>query len=66
MKNNIRFERNQRKITQEELASQVGVSRQTINAIESNKMVPSTILTLKIAKILQRKVEELFLLEEYD
>jgi putative transcriptional regulator len=66
MKNHIRIERTRKNITQEKLAKEVGVSRQTINTIESNKMVPSTLLALKISKALNRKVEELFLLEEYD
>jgi len=66
MKNNVRFERLNKKITQENLAKIVNVSRQTINAIESNRIIPSTLLTLKIAKALDKKVEELFLLEEYD
>jgi len=42
------------------------VSRQTINAIESNKYVPSTILALKIAKVFKKNVEEIFQLEEGD
>jgi putative transcriptional regulator len=66
MKNNVRFERTLKKITQENLANTVGVSRQTINAIESNKIVPSALLAMKIARTLEKKVEELFLLEEYD
>ncbi len=66
MKNNIRVERAIKNITQAELAEAVGVSRQTINTIESNKYVPSTILALKIAKVFGKTVEEIFLLEEGD
>ncbi len=66
MDNNLRVERAILKITQEDLAKQVGVSRQTINAIELNKYVPSTVLALKIAKYFQKKVEEIFYLSEED
>ena len=66
MKNNIRVERAIKNITQAELAEAVSVSRQTINTIESNKYVPSTILALKIAKVFGKTVEEIFLLEEGD
>jgi putative transcriptional regulator len=66
MKNTIRIERAIQNITQAELAAKIGVSRQTINAIESNKYVPSTVLALKMAKLFQKKVEEIFLLEEKD
>jgi putative transcriptional regulator len=66
MKNNIRVERAIKNITQADLASQVGVSRQTINTIESNKYVPSTVLALKIAKVFAKPVEEIFTLEESD
>ena len=66
MKNNIRVERAIKNITQADLADQVSVSRQTINTIESNKYVPSTVLALKIARIFGIPVEELFILEEGD
>jgi len=66
MKNNIRIERAIKNITQAELAEQVGVSRQTINTIESNKYVPSTVLALKIARIFNKPLEEIFILEEGD
>lgn len=66
MKNNIRVERAIKNITQAELAQQVGVSRQTINTIESNKYVPSTVLALKIARVFEKPVEEVFMLEEND
>jgi putative transcriptional regulator len=66
MKNNIRIERAILNITQQQLAEQIGVSRQTINAMESNKYVPSTVLALKIAKLFGKQVEEIFLLEEED
>jgi putative transcriptional regulator len=66
MKNNIKVERAIKNLTQEELANKVSVSRQTINAIESNKYVPSTILALKIARVFGKPVEEVFLLEKGD
>jgi putative transcriptional regulator len=66
MKNNLRVERAIKNITQGELADLIGVSRQTINTIESNKYVPSTVLALKIARVFEKPVEAIFLLEEED
>ena len=66
MKNSIRVERAIKNITQDDLAKKVGVSRQTINAMESNKYVPSTVFALKIAKVFGKKVEEIFTLEKED
>ncbi|MGN6292074.1 MAG: helix-turn-helix transcriptional regulator [Chitinophagaceae bacterium] len=66
MKNTIRIERAILNITQAGLAEQVGVSRQTINAIESQKYVPSAVLALKIARVFQKKVDDIFTLEEND
>ena len=66
MKNNIRVARAERRMTQQELAEAVNVSRQTINAIESGKFVPSTVLALKIARTFEKQVEEIFSLEEED
>jgi len=66
MKNNIRVERAIKALTQEDLANKVSVSRQTINAMEANKYVPSTVLALKIAKVFNKTVEEIFTLEKND
>jgi putative transcriptional regulator len=66
MKNTIRVERAIKNITQADLAGQVGVSRQTINTIESQKYVPSTVLALKIARVFSKPLEEIFMLEETD
>ena len=66
MKNNIHVERAIKKLTQAELADQVGVSRQTINSIESNKYIPSTLLALKIARVFGKSVEGIFQLEKKD
>jgi putative transcriptional regulator len=64
MKNNIRVNRATNKISQDDLAKLVGVSRQTINAIENNKYYPSLELGLKLSKILKCSVNELFSLDE--
>ena len=66
MKNNIKVERAIKDLTQEELANKVSVSRQTINAMEANKYVPSTVLALKIARVFNKTVEEIFILEKGD
>lgn len=66
MKNTIKIERAIAGLTQEELAKKVAVSRQTINAIELNKYVPSTTLALKIARTFNKKVEDFFSLEDTD
>ncbi|MEO7174964.1 MAG: helix-turn-helix transcriptional regulator [Saprospiraceae bacterium] len=66
MKNRIKVERAIHDLTQEELAIKVKVSRQTINAMEANKYVPSTVLAMKVARVFQKQVEEIFTLEESD
>ncbi|MCX8471151.1 MAG: hypothetical protein RLZZ118_390 [Bacteroidota bacterium] len=66
MKNRIKIERAILNITQEELAKRISVSRQTINAMELNKYVPSTLLALKIAKVFNTTVEAIFTLDEND
>ena len=60
MKNRIRVERAELRITQQHLADVVGVSRQTINAM------PSTVLALKIAQVFNKSVEQVFQLEPSD
>ena len=64
LKNNIKSLRKSKGITQLELAEEIKVSRKTINTVENGVFIPSTILALKIAKILQVRVEELFWLED--
>ena len=66
MKNNIRVERAIVRITQQQLADRIGVARQTVNAIEANKYVPSTVLALKIARVFSKPVETIFTLEDTD
>lgn len=66
MKNKLKVARAEMDITQGELAEKINVSRQTINAIESGKYVPSTVLALKMAKVFGKNVEEIFFLENSD
>lgn len=66
MKNSIKVERAIHDFTQEQLAQKLGVSRQTVHAIEANKYVPSTVLALKLAQLFDKQVGELFKLEETD
>lgn len=66
MKNSVRVERAIKDITQQDLAIAVGVSRQTINSIESGKYVPSTVLSLKIARYFGKPTDDIFKLEDDD
>lgn len=66
MTNTLRDLRKKRKITQEQLADLVGVSRQSINAIERGKYTPSTVLSLKISEIFNTSVNKIFELEAGD
>jgi len=66
MKNSIKVERAKKNLTQAELAKQAKVSRQTINAMELGKYVPSTVLALKLASIFDTQVNSIFTLEESD
>ena len=66
MTNNLRILRAIKNISQEELARQISVSRQTINAMEKGKYVPSTSLSLKLARFFEKPVEEIFALEDSD
>jgi putative transcriptional regulator len=58
--NSLKDERARLGLTQAELADRVGVSRKTINTVENGIFVPSTILALKLAAALDRRVEDLF------
>lgn len=64
MKNRVKEERQKNNMTQQELADEIAVSRQTIFAIETGKYIPSAILVLKIAKTFKKNVEEIFFLEK--
>ena len=66
MKNSIKVERAKKNITQAELARLAKVSRQTINAMELGKYVPSTVLSLRLASIFKTEVNEIFTLEDTD
>lgn len=66
MKNRIKVERAEYDMTQADLATKIGVSRQSINAIEKGKYVPSAVLALKIARLFKKPVEEIFTLEDHD
>lgn len=60
MKNNIRVERAVQRISQQDLANAIGVSRQTIFAIENGKFIPSTELALKLSAYFGKSVNDLF------
>ena len=66
MKNRIRVARAEARMTQQQLADATGVSRQTVNAIESGKFVPSAVLALKMARVFSVPVEDIFQLEDED
>lgn len=66
MKNLIKVERARKNITQGDLADALQVSRQTINAIENAKFIPSSALAMKMARYFGCRVEELFELEDDD
>ncbi|MAP54419.1 helix-turn-helix transcriptional regulator [Altibacter sp.] len=66
MKNTLKVERAILDLTQDELAQKIGVSRQTINSIETNRYVPSTVLSLKLSAVFGKPVNAIFSLEEKD
>lgn len=66
MLNKVKEERVKLAMTQQELADQLNISRQSIFSIEIGKYVPSTVLALKIAKIFNKPVEKIFILEKGD
>jgi len=66
MKSLIRVERAKLNMTQQELANAVGVSRQTINSIEAERYIPSTVLAIKISNVFKKTVNEIFQLEKSD
>jgi putative transcriptional regulator len=66
MQNTIKVERAILNLTQDELAQKIGVSRQTINSIEANRYVPSTVLALKLSKLFMKPVNDFFKLSEDD
>ena len=66
MENTIKVERAILNLTQDELAQKIGVSRQTINSLEANRYVPSTVLALKLSDVFSKPVNEFFKLTEDD
>ena len=66
MKNSIKVERAKMNITQAQLAELAQVSRQTVNAMELGKYVPSTVLSLRLAKIFGVEISQIFQLEDSD
>lgn len=64
MKNKVKLNRVMLDKTQEDLAKAIGVSRQTIHAIEKNKFVPSVQTAMRLAKYFKLSVEEIFELED--
>jgi len=66
MKNRLKIERAILDITQDDLAKIIGVSRQTINSIEKNRYVPSTVLALKLSKTFEKTVNDIFSLDDDD
>ena len=60
LKNTIKVERAKRDMTQAELALLIGVSRKTINTIETGKFIPSTVTAFRIAEAFNLKLEEIF------
>jgi putative transcriptional regulator len=66
MRNTIKVERAILSLTQDDLAKRIGVSRQTINSIEANRYVPSTVLALKLSKLFNKPVNAFFKLSDND
>lgn len=66
MQNNLKVLRAMKSFTQQDLADQIQVSRQTINAMEKGKYVPSTVLALRLASVFETSVLEIFTLEDSD
>lgn len=66
MRNNLKEERSRKLLTQVQLAEMVSVSRQTIISIETSRYIPSVLLSLKLANVLGKKVEDIFELENSD
>ena len=66
LNNRIRVYRAEHRITQEELADFIGVSRKTISSVEIGRFIPSTIIALKIARHFEAPVEDIFSIEELD
>lgn len=66
MKNKVRELRQRACITQEEMAQELGVSRQTVISLEKEKYRPSIVLAFKVARLFKTSIEDVFTLEEED
>ena len=66
MENTLKVERAILALTQDDLSKRIGVSRQTINSIEANRYVPSTVLALKLSELFGKPVNDFFKLTEED
>jgi len=64
MKNRLRLLRAERQLSQADLAERLGVSRQTVNAVETDRYDPSLPLAFKIAHLFGRRIEEIFFPED--
>ncbi len=64
MRNNIKELRKARGLRQEDFARLLGVSRQTVVAMENNKYDPTLALAMRVARLLEQPVESIFFLEE--
>ncbi len=64
MRNHLKALRQERGMTQQALADALGVSRQTVHSIEAGKYDPSLPLAFKIAQVLQRSIEQIFVPED--
>ena len=64
MKNHIEERRKARGMTQQQLAAELGVSRQTIISLENGKYNPSILLALSIARLFGERIEDIFIFEE--
>ena len=66
MKNKIKVQRAIKNVTQEEMAEALGISRQTVNAVELNKYTPSLLLGMRMAHYFAVPIDELFIMEDKD
>ncbi len=66
MKNSLKVERVILNLTQEDLAKKINISRQTINSIENNKYIPSTVLALKLSDVFNKMMNDIFKLDNDD
>lgn len=64
LKNTLKVQRAKNNLTQEDLAELVHVTRKTINTVENGRFIPSTVLALRLAQVLNTPVEEIFILED--